>query len=179
MNQRVSTSFTPLFALYKLLNYIYQFTKMGRVMNNRCFTMLKPGVLNRRHVGEVISRFEHKGLKLIGLKMMRIDKELAEAHYAEHVKKSFYEELISYIIKAPVVAMVWQGDDCVSVVRKMVGATKPTEAAPGTIRGDFCMHTNLNIIHASDSDKAAEAEIALFFRDNELFDWDDPLNTWI
>lgn len=141
--------------------------------------MLKPGVLNRRHVGEIISRFEHKGLKLVGLKMMRIDEDLAKKHYNEHSKKDFFADLVNFITRAPVVAMVWQGDDCVQIVRKMVGSTKPIDAAPGTIRGDYCMHTNMNIIHASDSDKAAEQEISLFFKDSELFDWDDAQGAWI
>ena len=140
--------------------------------------MCKPGVLNRRLVGQVITRLEHKGLKLVGLKLMQISPELAAQHYAEHKSKDFYDELVSYIISAPVVAMVWQGDDCVALVRKIVGATKPTEAAPGTIRGDFCAHTNHNIIHASDSDASAEREIRLFFADEELIDWNDENALW-
>lgn len=140
--------------------------------------MCKPGVLNRRLVGQVITRLEHKGLKLVGLKLMQISPELAAQHYAEHKSKGFYDELVSYIISAPVVAMVWQGDDCVALVRKIVGVTKPTEAAPGTIRGDFCAHTNHNIIHASDSDASAEREIRLFFADEELIDWNDENALW-
>ena len=142
--------------------------------------MLKPGVLNRRLVGEVISRLESKGLKLVGLKLMQISPELAAKHYAEHEGKSFYDGLVSYITSAPVVAMVWQLDDenCVSLVRKVVGATKPSEALPGTIRGDFCSHTNHNIIHASDSDESAEREINLFFKPEELIDWKDESECW-
>ncbi|MCR5606033.1 MAG: nucleoside-diphosphate kinase [Treponema sp.] len=142
-------------------------------MVTRCFAMLKPGVLNRRLVGEVISRLERKGLKLVGLKLMQISPELASKHYAEHEGKSFYQDLVSYITSAPVVAMVWQGDDCVNLVRKIVGATKPSDAQPGTIRGDFCLHTNHNVIHASDSDSSAEREIGLFFDEKELIDWKD------
>ena len=142
-------------------------------METRCFSMLKPGVLNRRLVGEVISRHEKKGLKLVGLKMMNISQDLAEKHYAEHKEKPFFGELVSYITSGPVVAMVWQGDDCVTLVRKLCGATKPSEAAPGTIRGDFCMHTSLNVIHASDSDASAEREINLFFKPEEIIDWED------
>ena len=140
--------------------------------------MCKPGVLNRRLVGQVITRLEHKGLKLVGLKLMQISPELAAQHYAEHKGKDFYDELVSYIISAPVVAMVWQGDECVALVRKIVGETKPTEATPGTIRGDFCAHTNHNIIHASDSDASAEREIRLFFADEELIDWNDENALW-
>jgi len=140
--------------------------------------MCKPGVLNRRLVGQVISRLENKGLKLVGLKLMQISPELAGQHYAEHKGKSFYDELVSYITSGPVVAMVWQGDDCVTLVRKVVGATKPSEAQPGTIRGDFCSHTNHNIIHASDSDESAEREINLFFKPEELIDWRDEASLW-
>lgn len=141
--------------------------------------MLKPGVLNRRIVGEVINRLERKGLKLVGLKMMQISSELAQKHYAEHKEKPFFGDLCSYITSAPVVAMVWEGDDCVTLVRKVVGATKPSEALPGTIRGDFCAHTNYNVIHASDSDESAAREINLFFKNEEIFDWKDNLSEWI
>lgn len=141
--------------------------------------MLKPGVLNRRIAGEVINRLERKGLRLVGLKMMQISSELASKHYAEHKEKPFFGELCSYITSAPVVAMVWEGDDCVTIVRKVVGVTKPSEAAPGTIRGDFCAHTNYNVIHASDSDESAAREIGLFFKDEEIFNWEDSLKDWI
>lgn len=147
-------------------------------MANRCFTMCKPGVLNRRLVGQVITRLENKGLKLVGLKLMQISPELAKNHYAEHNGKPFFDDLCSYITSAPVVAMVWQGDDCVTLVRKIVGATKPSEAQPGTIRGDFCSHTNHNVIHASDSDESAEREINLFFKPEELIDWNDESAHW-
>lgn len=146
---------------------------------SRTFTMMKPGVLNRRLVGEIISRFERKGLKLVGLKLMQIDNELASKHYAEHKEKPFFGELTSYITSAPVVAMVWEGDDCVSLVRKLVGPTKACDMVPGTIRGDFGLHTNVNIIHASDSDESAKREIGLFFKDSELIDWEDNLASWI
>jgi nucleoside-diphosphate kinase len=140
--------------------------------------MLKPGVLNRRIIGEVISRLEKKGLKLVGLKMMQITPELAAQHYAEHKGKPFYDSLVDYITSGPVVAMVWQGDDCVTLVRKLIGSTSPAEAHPGTIRGDFCSHTQHNIIHASDSDESAAREIKLFFRDNEIIDWEDNCSSW-
>ena len=145
----------------------------------RCFTILKPGVLNRRLVGEVISRLERKGLKLVGLKMMLISPELAANHYAEHKEKPFFGELTSYITSAPVVAMVWQGDNCVQIVRKLVGKTSPSESEPGTIRGDFCAHTQMNVIHASDSDESAAREIGLFFKNEEIIDWEDNLSSWI
>lgn len=141
--------------------------------------MLKPGVLNRRIVGEVINRLERKGLKLVGLKMMNISEELAGKHYAEHEEKPFFGDLVSYITSAPVVAMVWQGEDCVTLVRKLCGATKPSEAAPGTIRGDFCLHTQFNVIHASDSDASAEREINLFFKPEEIIDWKDNTQSYL
>ena len=147
-------------------------------MSTRCFAMLKPGVLNRRLVGEVISRLEKKGLKLVGLKLMNISPELAAQHYAEHKGKPFYDPLVDYITSGPVVAMVWQGDDCVTLVRKLAGSTKPEDAQPGTIRGDFCIHTTNNIIHASDSDENAAREISLFFKKEELIDWEDQAAKW-
>ena len=149
-----------------------------QVTRQRCFAMCKPGVLNRRLVGQVITRLENKGLKLVGLKLMSISRELAEKHYAEHKGKDFYGELVSYITSAPVVAMVWQGDDCVNLIRKITGATKPQDAQPGTIRGDFCARTNHNIIHASDSEKSAEREISLFFNNKEIIDWHDESSLW-
>ncbi|MBR5867018.1 MAG: nucleoside-diphosphate kinase [Spirochaetaceae bacterium] len=144
----------------------------------RCFTLLKPGVVNRRIVGEVITRLERKGLQLVGLKMMNVNEELAASHYAEHVGKSFYQELVDYITSGPVIAMVWQGDDCVSLVRKLVGATKPADALPGTIRGDFCAHTQCNVIHASDSPASGEREVALYFKPEELCLWEDASACW-
>ena len=142
---------------------------------SRCFAMLKPGVVNRRLVGEGISRLEKKGLKIVGLKLVHPSKELASAHYAEHESKPFFGELVDYLSSGPVVAMVLQADDCVLLTRKLVGKTKPSEAEPGTIRGDYCTHTNRNIIHASDSDESAEREIKLWFKDDEIFRVNIPL----
>lgn len=141
--------------------------------------MLKPGVINRRIAGEVISRLEKKGLKLVAMKLMQISDELAKLHYAEHAEKSFFGELTSYITSGPVVAMVWSGDNCVQMVRKIVGATKVEEAMPGTIRGDYCLHTPHNIIHASDSDESAQREVNLFFKPEEIIDWPDNIATWL
>ena len=162
----------------KVLETLFEILYNGQIMGTRCFAMLKPGVLNRRLVGEVISRLEKKGLKLVGLKMMNVSQELASLHYAEHKEKAFYGELVDYITSGPVVAMCLQGDDCISIVRKLVGSTRPSEAAPGTIRGDFCLHTQCNIIHASDSDESAEREINLFFKQEELIDWEDNSSVW-
>ncbi len=145
---------------------------------SRCFAMLKPGVVNRRLVGEILSRIEKKGLKIVGLKMVHPSKELAETHYAEHKGKPFFDELVNYLVSGPVIAMVLQAEDCVVLTRKMVGKTKPVDAEPGTIRGDYCSHTARNIIHASDSDESAEREIKLWFKDEEIFDWHDCCTGW-
>lgn len=145
----------------------------------RTFVMLKPGVLCRRIVGEIISRIERKGFIIVGLKIMRISRDLAEQHYAEHRGKPFFGQLIEYITSEPVVAMVLEGDNSVKMMRLLCGATNPEEALPGTIRGDYAMHTNFNIIHASDSPEAAAREIGLFFRSEELVDWSDENRNWI
>jgi nucleoside-diphosphate kinase len=145
---------------------------------SRCFVMLKPGVINRRLVGEVISRLEKKGFKIVGLKMVHADEKVAGEHYAEHEGKSFYEDLVGYLSSGPVIAMVLQADNCVQLVRKFVGSTKPEDAQPGTIRGDYCIHTARNIIHASDSDESAEREIKLWFKEDELVDWKDCEDGW-
>ncbi|OJF77102.1 MAG: nucleoside-diphosphate kinase [Treponema sp. CETP13] len=146
----------------------------------RCFVMLKPGVVNRRIVGEVISRFERKGLKLIGLKMMNVSKDLAAEHYVEHNGKEFYQSLIDYITSGPVIAMAWESAGCVSAIRRLCGPTKVEEQMPGTIRGDFCIHMGMNVVHASDSPESGEREVSLWFNKNELCNWSDPTaDTWI
>jgi len=132
------------------------------------FAMLKPGVLSRRIAGEIVLRIERKGFDIVGLKLMQISRELAERHYAEHKDKPFFEELVSYITSGPVIAMVLQAEDAIRILRLLCGSTKPAEALPGTIRGDYAMHTNINIIHASDSPEAAAREIGLFFRRKSL-----------
>lgn len=144
----------------------------------RCFALLKPGVLNRRLVGEVISRIERKGFQLVGMKLMRVSPELAARHYGEHLGKPFYQELVGYITSGPVVAMAWQGDDCVSLIRRLVGATRPSDAMPGTIRGDFCAHTQCNVIHSSDSPESGEREISMYFKPEELCPWEDASSCW-
>nr|3VVT_A Chain A, Nucleoside diphosphate kinase [synthetic construct]3VVT_B Chain B, Nucleoside diphosphate kinase [synthetic construct] len=137
----------------------------------RTFVMIKPDGVQRGLIGEIISRFERKGLKIVAMKMMRISREMAEKHYAEHREKPFFSALVDYITSGPVVAMVLEGKNAVEVVRKMVGATNPKEAAPGTIRGDFGLDVGKNVIHASDSPESAEREISLFFKDEELVEW--------
>jgi nucleoside-diphosphate kinase len=145
----------------------------------KTFSMLKPGVVQRRLAGEIIARIERKGLKITALKMMTISRSLAETHYAEHKEKSFFGELVSFIVSGPVVAMVIEGEDAIARVRALCGATKVEAALPGTIRGDYAMHTGLNIIHASDSGESAAREIGLFFNTSELNSWKDENNGWI
>jgi len=145
----------------------------------RTFSMLKPGVLQRRIAGEIVSRIERKGLSIVAAKLMRIPRSLAETHYAEHRGKPFFEELVAYVSSGPVLAMVVEGDGAVSMLRKLCGATKAEEAVPGTIRGDYAMHTGLNVIHASDSVESAAREIALFFEPGEIVDWKDGNDGWI
>jgi nucleoside-diphosphate kinase len=145
----------------------------------RTFLMIKPDGVQRGLVGEIIGRFERKGFQLAGMKLMRITRELAERHYAEHAGKPFYESLISFITSGPVVAMVWRGDGVIAQARAMMGKTNPQEAAPGTIRGDYGVHTGFNLIHGSDSPESAEREIRLFFRDEELVDYARALDAWI
>lgn len=145
----------------------------------RTFAMLKPGVLSRRIAGEIIARIERKGFDIVGMKLMRVSRTLAEAHYEEHRDKDFFGSLVAYITSGPVLAMVLEGDEAVLMLRKLCGSTRAEEAAPGTLRGDYAMHTGLNIIHASDSPEAAGREISRFFSTEELVDWSDGNLTWI
>ncbi len=144
----------------------------------RTFVMIKPGVLHRRLVGEVLSRFERKGLKIVAMKMTRMDESIASEHYAEHVGKPYYDPLVSYMISGPVIAAVLEGDGVIAIVRRLLGPTSIDQALPGTIRGDFAMHTRKNIVHASDSPESAEREIALYFQKDEFFEWEDKNDEW-
>ncbi|WP_423793094.1 nucleoside-diphosphate kinase [Methanocaldococcus indicus] len=132
-------------------------------MVERTFVVLKPDAVRRKLIGKIIERFENKGLEIVEMKMLKIDRELAEKYYGEHKGKDFYENLINFITSGRVVAMVVEGENAISVVRKMIGKTNPAEAEPGTIRGDFGLKLPENVIHASDSKESAEREIKLFF----------------
>ncbi len=145
----------------------------------RTLVLLKPETLQRGIVGEVISRFERRGLKIVALKMLWMDRDLAERHYAAHKGKDFYEPLIEYITSSPLIAMVLEGDEAIEVVRNMAGSTDCREAEPGTIRGDFGLSTQKNIVHASDSSESAEREIALFFSPEEIHDYDLSVSRWL
>ena len=143
-------------------------------MKQRTFTMLKPDAVKRRLTGEILTRFEKRGLKVIAAKTLMISEDLAKTHYGEHSDKPFFNDLISYITSGPVFAMVLEGDDVISLVRKMVGATNPKEADIGTIRGDYGIDTGRNIVHASDSEESAQREINLFFDETEFCDYELP-----
>ena len=138
----------------------------------RTFVMLKPDCLNRAMLGKVISRLENKGLKLVAMKMVRFDDALAREHYAHLADKPFFPTIAEFMKKSPVVATVWEGKDAISVVRKLVGATNGRDALPGTIRGDYSMSVQANLVHASDSPETASKEIERFFGNNELFEWE-------
>ncbi|MBP6407399.1 MAG: nucleoside-diphosphate kinase [Fusobacteriaceae bacterium] len=145
----------------------------------KTFVMIKPGGVQREYVGEIISRFEKKGVKIVGLKLMRMSRELAEKHYAEHKGKEFFNDLIDTITAGPVVAMVMEGQNIVEIVRKMAGATKPIDALPGTIRGDYVLDVGQNVIHTSDSLESAAREIRIFFNENELLSYSLATEEWV
>jgi nucleoside-diphosphate kinase len=138
------------------------------VVPEQSFVMIKPDGVQRAIVGEIISRFERRGLKIVAMKMLVVDDELAKQHYAEHASKPFFPSLVGFIMSGPVVAMVVEGKDAVPMVRAMLGKTKPLESAPGTIRGDFALDMGRNVIHASDSPESAKREISLYFNKSEI-----------
>lgn len=129
----------------------------------RTFVMLKPDAVKRRMIGEIIRRIEAKNLTIVALKMMRIDKKLAETHYSEHRDKTFFKDLVDFVTSGPAVAMIVEGPNAINVMRTLMGATNPFNAAPGTIRGDFGLDLTQNLIHGSDSPQSAQRELALFF----------------
>jgi nucleoside-diphosphate kinase len=143
-------------------------------MKEMSFLMLKPDAVKRKLSGKIVSRLEQKGLKIVAAKMMTIREDLAQKHYAEHSEKPFFKDLVEYITSGPVLAMVIEGGECISLIRKMVGATNPKEADLGTIRGDYAIDTGRNIIHASDSPASAKREISLFFDDSEICSYTLP-----
>ena len=143
------------------------------------FVLVKPDGVQRGLIGEVIARLERRGLRLAAAKFMWVSRELAEAHYAIHKGKPFYDSLIAYITSAPVMAMVWEGPNAVAAVRQTMGATRPTEAAPGTIRHDFGLEIGRNLTHASDSPENGQKEVALWFKPEELVAWSRDVDRWI
>lgn len=145
----------------------------------RTLILVKPDGVQRGLIGEIVGRFERRGLKLIGMKFMQVSTELAEQHYAVHQGRPFYNSLIEYIISAPVVAMVWEGNDAIAAARATIGATNPVAANPGTIRGDLGMEVGRNLVHGSDSPENGQKEASLFFREEELVTWQRVTESWI
>lgn len=141
--------------------------------------LIKPDAVQRGLIGEVISRLERRGLKLVGAKFVQVSQELAETHYAIHKGKPFYNGLISYITSSPVMAMVWQGPNAIAAVRQTMGSTKPVEASPGSIRHDFGLEVGRNLTHASDSPENGTLEVALWFDTQELVSWERDTDRWI
>ena len=141
--------------------------------------LIKPDGVQRGLIGEVTSRLERRGLRLVAAKFLRVSQQLAETHYAIHQGKPFYDGLIAYITSAPVMAMVWEGPQAVAAVRQTMGVTRPLEALPGTVRHDFALEVSRNITHASDSPQNGEQEISLWFKPEELVGWGREVDHWI
>ena len=144
----------------------------------RTFVAIKPDGVQRGLVAEIIGRFETKGFKLVGLKQLKPSKDLAENHYGVHRERPFFSSLVNFITSGPVVAMVWEGDGVIASARKLIGATKPLEAEPGTIRGDLAVNIGRNVIHGSDGSETASFEINLWFNEEELIEWTPSDNEW-
>jgi nucleoside-diphosphate kinase len=145
----------------------------------RTLVIIKPDAVQRGLTGEIITRLERRGLRIVAMKMMQISKELAARHYAVHLGKPFYEGLIEYITSSPVVVMAVEGKESIEIVRKTMGATAPAEAAPGTIRADFALEIGRNLVHGSDGPETAAFELGLFFRDDEMLSWGRDTDRWI
>jgi len=145
----------------------------------RTFLAVKPDGVQRGLVGEIIRRFEQKGFKLVGLKLMQLPRETAERHYGEHQGKPFFNGLVDFITSGPIVAMAWEGKNVIATARAMMGATNPANAASGTVRGDFASDIGRNIIHGSDAPESAERELGIFFKPEELVSWNRANDTWI
>jgi nucleoside-diphosphate kinase len=145
----------------------------------RTLILVKPDGVQRGLIGEVITRFERRGLKIVGLKFLQVDRSLAERHYAVHKGKPFYEGLLAYISSAPVVAMVLEGPGAIALARQTMGATRPAEASPGSVRADLAVEIGRNLVHGSDSAETAAYEIPLFFRPEELVSWKRTTDSWV
>lgn len=148
-------------------------------MIERTLIILKPDCLQRGIAGEIISRFERKGLKIVAMKMSLLSREKAKQHYIEHETKPFFERLVNFISSSPVILMVVEGEGAIQFARKLAGETKAEDAVPGTIRGDYVLHTGSNIVHTSDSEESAKREIELFFIEDEIIIYKRNISTWI
>ena len=145
----------------------------------KTFIMVKPDGVQSNIVGDVVTRFEKKGFQLVGAKLMHVSEDLAKEHYKEHKEKPFFGELVDFITSSPVFAMVWEGENAVTVARKMLGKTNPAEAEVGTIRGDYGLQVAKNVVHGSDSNESATREISLFFEESELVNYTKLINDWV
>ena len=145
----------------------------------RTLVLCKPDAVQRGLVGRILTRFEDRGLRIVGLRMVQFDETLADRHYREHLEKPFYPNLRAFITSSPAVAMAIEGDDVVAVVRSMMGTTNPKAAQPGTIRGDYGLDGTMNLVHGSDSSESAERELELFFGPGELFEYDQTVSEWV
>ncbi|MBC1432963.1 nucleoside-diphosphate kinase [Listeria welshimeri] len=143
------------------------------------YVMVKPDGVERGLIGEIVAKIEKKGIKLVAGKLIQIDQKLAEQHYAEHIGKPFFEDLIGFITSGPVFAMVLEGDDVIKIARRMMGKTNPLEADAGTIRAEYAVHTNRNVIHGSDSPESAKREIQLFFEPHEILSYEKAVDIWV
>jgi nucleoside-diphosphate kinase len=148
-------------------------------VTERTLVLVKPDGVQRLLVGRIVARFEERGLKLVGLKMVRVDRAFAEQHYAVHRGKPFFEGLLDFITSGPLVAIALEGPNAIAIVRAMVGATRPHEAAPGSIRGDLAVETAQNLVHASDSSETAASELALWFAPDELLAYEREIDRWV
>ena len=148
-------------------------------MNERTLVLIKPDGVQRLLTGRILARYEDRGLKLVGLKLIHVSRELAEQHYAVHREKPFFTGLVDFITSAPLVAAVLEGPNAIAVVRAMNGATRPHEAAPGSIRGDFALETAQNLVHASDSPENAASEVGLWFDPSELLAYEREIDRWV
>ena len=148
-------------------------------MTERTLVLIKPDGVQRQLTGRILARYEERGLKIVGLKLVHVDRALAEQHYAVHRERPFFGGLVEFITSAPLVALALEGPNAIAVVRAINGATRPHEAAPGTIRGDFALETAQNIVHASDSAETADSELGLWFRAEELLDYGREVDRWV
>ena len=148
-------------------------------MSERTLVLVKPDGVQRQLVGRIVARYEERGLKIVGLKLVHVDRDFAGRHYAAHREKPFFGGLVDFITSAPLVAVALEGPNAIAIVRAINGATRPHEAAPGTVRGDFALETAQNIVHASDGPEAATSELELWFAPSELFDYERDVDRWV
>jgi len=153
--------------------------KQSNPKEERSLVLIKPDAMQRGLAGEIISRLEKRGLKIVAMKMLQMDKALAQRHYAVHAGKAFFSDLVNFITSSPIIAIVFQGENAVAIIRQTMGGTDPTEADSGTIRGDFGIDIGHNLVHGSDSLENASGEIDLFFSPEEILDYDRDIDRWI